>query len=108
MDGKFGTIYFSTESGGDSFTVRYDTLTANKKYGDPIIWEIDTKSNASFNGVVKLLRFDPSTGNGDVFKVDFIRCTKDDDSDVEFDYSILFPSTKDDDNDVNFDSSRLF
>lgn len=90
MDGKFGTVYFSADKGIDSFSVRYDDLTANKSYGDLVIWEINTKSNAAFDGKVELLRFDPSTGNGDVFKVDFIRCTKEEDKDTDFDTSILF------------------
>ena len=90
MDGKFGTVYFSADKGTDSFSVRYDDLTANKSYGDLVIWEINTKSNAAFDGNVELLRFDPSTGTGDVFKVDFIRCTKEEDKDTDFDTSILF------------------
>lgn len=90
MDGKFGTVYFSTDNGGDSFSINYDSLTEGKYYGNLVIWEIDTTANPSFNGNVELIRFDPSTGNGDVFKVDFIRCTKEEDKDTDFDTSILF------------------
>lgn len=90
MDGKVGTVYFTSDTGTYNIDVRYDTLTANKPYGSLIIWEINTSAETSFNGNIKLLRFDPSTENGAVFKVDFIRCVKNNEGDVEFDTSVLF------------------
>lgn len=95
MDGRTAALYFASDTTGgfgndNSFAQGYDALTAGKNYGDLVVWEIDTSTNVNFAGNITALRFDPCWVTGDVFRVDFIRCVRDDGGEKGIDVSSLF------------------